>query len=49
MFHPTQTVLEAVLFQAHMRLSPCDNDATTLDHRAHDVIRKAGLQGKVRG
>jgi ATP-binding cassette, subfamily G (WHITE), member 2 len=44
-FHPTVTVLEAVLFHAHMRLGVDVPTATKLE-RARVVIGIAGLQGK---
>ena len=44
-FHPTVTVLEAVLFQAHMRLGRGVPLATKLQ-RVREVVGLAGLQGK---
>lgn len=47
MFHPTQTVMETVVFHAQMRLGrtlPYQHKVT----QAQRVIYKAGLQGKVR-
>ena len=44
-FHPTVTVLEAVLFQAHMRLDPAVPYAWKV-RKAQALIRLAGLQGK---
>lgn len=44
-FQPTVTVLEAVLFHAHMRLGVDVPLAAKLE-RAHEVIRLAGLTGQ---
>jgi len=46
-FHPTQTVVEAVVFQAIMRLDsaiPYERKLTV----AQELIAMAGLKGKVR-
>ena len=45
-FHPTQTVMEAVMFQAHMRLD-CHIHPERKAGLARELITKAGMQGKV--
>lgn len=45
-FHPTQTVLEAVLFQADMRLDPSISKKEKV-FTAKGLIAMAGLEGKV--
>jgi len=45
-FHPTQTVLEAVIFQASMRLDSSIPHSKK-KYMARELIKKAGLKGKV--
>ena len=47
-FHPTQTIMEAVMFQAHMRLD-CNVHHERKAGLARELITRAGLQGKVSG
>ena len=45
-FHPTQTVMEAVMFQAHIRLD-CNVHPERKAKLARELIAKAGMHGKV--